>query len=124
MANISQIRLPNNETYDIDSVMVNGHSVAKNVPSDAVFTDTTYTPGENINISVENVISADQAEPMTYDEYDDLTPAERMQNKIRFLTEGVPYLANLWFDSTTNTIVFAEGFASYDDETKTIKIGG
>ena len=40
MANISQIKLPNNTTYDISAKTVNGHTVATDVPSGAVFTDT------------------------------------------------------------------------------------
>ena len=39
MANISQIKLPNGTTYDIDAVTVDGHSVNADVPSGAVFTD-------------------------------------------------------------------------------------
>ena len=42
MANISQIKLPNNTTYDINAKTVEGHTVKKDVPSNAVFTDTTY----------------------------------------------------------------------------------
>jgi hypothetical protein len=40
MSYISQIKLPNNTTYDINSKTVNGHTVASDVPSNAVFTDT------------------------------------------------------------------------------------
>lgn len=32
-----------NTTYDIDASKVNGKTVETNVPSEAVFTDTTYT---------------------------------------------------------------------------------
>lgn len=48
MANISKIKLPNGTSYDINAKTVNGHTVAKDVPSDAVFTDnnTTYTFAE------------------------------------------------------------------------------
>lgn len=42
MADISQIKLPNNTTYDINAKKVNGKTVESNVPSNAVFTDTTY----------------------------------------------------------------------------------
>jgi len=52
-------------TYDIDgngivdnAEKVNGHTVATDVPSGAVFTDTTYTAGANIQISANNEISA------------------------------------------------------------------
>lgn len=51
MADISQITIPvgsTTETYDIDAKTVNGHTVEKNVPSNAVFTDnnTTYAFAE------------------------------------------------------------------------------
>ena len=39
MANIDQLELPNGTTYDIDAKTVNNHTVAKDVPSDAAFTD-------------------------------------------------------------------------------------
>jgi len=43
MATISQIKLPGvSAAYDIDAVKVGGHSVLKDVPADAKFTDTTY----------------------------------------------------------------------------------
>ena len=40
MADISKITLPSGETYNIDAVTVDGHTVKSNVPSNAVFTDT------------------------------------------------------------------------------------
>lgn len=40
MADISKITLPNGETYNIDAVTVEGHTVKTNVPTGAVFTDT------------------------------------------------------------------------------------
>lgn len=39
MSDISQIKLPDNTTYDINAKTVNGHTVGKDVPSSAVFTD-------------------------------------------------------------------------------------
>ncbi len=47
MANIDQIEIPSGNstfTYDIDAKTVNGHTVATDVPANAVFTDTTYSP--------------------------------------------------------------------------------
>lgn len=41
--NIKQITLPNGNTYDINAVTVNGHTVETDVPSGALFTDTKYT---------------------------------------------------------------------------------
>ncbi len=43
MADISQIKLPNNTTYNINAKTVNGHTVEKDVPSSAVFTDQYVT---------------------------------------------------------------------------------
>ena len=40
MADISQIKLPDNATYDINAKKVNGKTVESNVPSNAKFTDT------------------------------------------------------------------------------------
>lgn len=52
-------------TYDTDgngivdnAEKVNNHTVAADVPANAVFTDTTYTAGTNVQISSGNVISA------------------------------------------------------------------
>lgn len=54
------------EVYDVnqngivdDAEKVNGHTVAKDVPADAVFTDTTYTAGTGIDITG-NVITNTQ----------------------------------------------------------------
>ena len=54
-------------TYDTDNngivdnaEKVNNHTVLTDVPSNAVFTDTTYTAGTGISISAENVISNTQ----------------------------------------------------------------
>ena len=41
MSSLSQINVKGT-LYDIDAVTVNGHTVDKDVPSNAVFTDTTY----------------------------------------------------------------------------------
>lgn len=40
MANISKIKTPNGTVYDLNAATVSGHTVAKDVPSTAVFTDT------------------------------------------------------------------------------------
>lgn len=60
MADISKVNSLNGLTaYDIkDAVargLLNGHSVGKNVPSDAVFTDTTYSVA---TISANGLMSA------------------------------------------------------------------
>lgn len=44
---------------NIDAKTVNGHTVQKNVPSDAKFTDTTYTTSSPLSISNENNITID-----------------------------------------------------------------
>lgn len=51
MADISQIKLPNNNTYDINAKKVNGHIVGTDVPANALFTDTTYS-AINLDFSV------------------------------------------------------------------------
>lgn len=61
MADISKIKsLDGATSYDVkDAVargLLNGHSVGKDVPSDAVFTDTTYT---NATTSKAGLMSAD-----------------------------------------------------------------
>lgn len=50
MANISTINVKGT-SYDIDAVTVNGKTVEKNVPSNAVFTDTTYSAGSGLTLS-------------------------------------------------------------------------
>lgn len=40
MADISKITLPSGETYNIDAVTVDGHTIQSDVPANAVFTDT------------------------------------------------------------------------------------
>ena len=40
-----------------DAATVSGYTVGKNVPSDAVFTDTTYSNGTGITIGSGNVIN-------------------------------------------------------------------
>lgn len=55
MSSISKIKLPNNTTYDINAATVNGHTVATDVPSGAVFTDTKVTQSpatDNANYEV------------------------------------------------------------------------
>jgi hypothetical protein len=34
-----------------DAITVNGHAVNKDVPSDAVFTDTTYSAGNGLTLT-------------------------------------------------------------------------
>ena len=42
MADIKKIKMPDNTTYDLRDSNLNGHTVNADVPSNAVFTDTTY----------------------------------------------------------------------------------
>lgn len=72
---------------------------------------------------VETVFQVKSVE-MTYSQYEQLSQAQKNDGTIRFITEGVPAEMNLWYDANTSTIKFSEGFASYDAQTKTIKIGG
>lgn len=50
MANISTINVKGT-SYDIDAVTVNGKTVEKDVPSNAKFTDTTYSAGSGLTLS-------------------------------------------------------------------------
>ena len=71
---------------------VNGHTVNSDVPSNAVFTDTTYTAGDNVNISQQNVISADQIDDSyDYDDYQNLPDSIKMQDKL-FIVDDAPDL--------------------------------
>ena len=55
MANISTIKV-GGTAYNIDAATVAGHIVAKDVPSNAVFTDnnTTYSAASNGGLSLSN----------------------------------------------------------------------
>lgn len=68
MADISQIKLPDNTTYDINAKKVNSHTVATDVPSGAVFTDTKNTAGSTDTSSKIYLIGATSqaANPQTY----------------------------------------------------------
>ena len=72
MADITQIELPDGNTYDINAKTVNGHTVASDVPANAVFTDTTYTATGNIDISQQNVISSKEVWLDSFAEYEAL----------------------------------------------------
>lgn len=63
---ISQIKLPDNKVYDINALTVNGHTVNKDVPSDAVFTDhyawtditgkpSTFTPSTHYHYELKTI---------------------------------------------------------------------
>ena len=68
MADISQIKLPDNTTYDINAKKVNSHTVATDVPSGAVFTDTKNTAGSTDTSSKIYLVGATEqsANPQTY----------------------------------------------------------
>ena len=55
MANLSKIKLPNNQTYDLRDSNLNGHTVNADVPANAQFTDTTY---EEATTSTSGLMSA------------------------------------------------------------------
>ena len=78
-----------------------------------------YQAGDHITISPTNEISSDQAEEMTYEDYEQLTTAEKEDGTIRFLTEvdGENYF---YYDASTKTFWFLDGTVTYDDNTKTI----
>lgn len=50
MGTISKIKAPNGTTYNIDAIKVNSKTVSSNVPSNAKFTDTTYSAGTNLEL--------------------------------------------------------------------------
>lgn len=54
MGTISKIKAPDGTTYNIDAVTVNGKTVAVNVPSNAIFTDTTYSAGTGLEFDENN----------------------------------------------------------------------
>ena len=95
---ISKVQLLNGDVYDIK--------------------DTTYSAGSHVSIE-NNEISSDQADEMTYAEYQQLSQSERMDGTIRFLDE-CPDDSYCWYDAETKTLWFEEGFAQYDSETKTL----
>ena len=98
--------------------------VQTDVPANAVFTDTTYTAGDNVNISQQNVISADQIDDSyDYDDYEDLPDSIKMQDKI-FMVSNAPIQKFAEYDQATKTVSFKNGFASYNETTKTVRIGG
>lgn len=65
MANISKIELPNGTTYDINAATVNGHTVGKDVPSNAVFTDTTYDKMSSSDVVIGGLTSDDTGMVLT-----------------------------------------------------------
>ena len=83
----------------------------------------TYTAGDNIDISIDNVISSDQTEDLTYAQYQALTPAEKMEDKI-FFVDDAPEDNVCYYDSTNHMVVFEPTYASYSATTKTVTIGG
>jgi len=76
------------------------------------------TAGKFIDIT-NDVITSDQADEMTYAEYQQLSQSEIMDGTIRFLDE-CPDDSYCWYDAETETLWFEEGFAQYDSETETL----
>ena len=96
--------------------------VQTDVPANAVFTDTTYTAGDNVNISQQNVISADQIDDSyNYQQYQNLPPSTKMQDKI-FMVQNAPKPKFAEYIQADETIYFQNGFATYDSVTETITI--
>ncbi len=61
MAVLNQIELPNGTTYDLDAKTVNGHTVNKDVPSNADFTNTWRPVQDNLtSTSTSDSLSANQ----------------------------------------------------------------
>lgn len=69
-------------------------------------------------------ISADQIEDSyDYDEYEDLPSATKMLDKL-FICEDAPAPSFFRYESNTKTLIFENGYATYDEDTKTLTIGG
>lgn len=105
MATINSIKLPSGTTYDIDAKTVSGKTVATNVPSGAVFTDTKNTAGSTDTSSKIFLVGATSqaANPQTYSD-----------NEV-YVTSGVlttksvqvgGTAATMQYNSTTQSIDF------------------
>lgn len=89
MPDISQITLPDNNTYDIDAVTVNGHTVNTDVPSGAVFTDHYVTQFDTPTTSAYNY---DYRVLFSYDDIDNQeTLGVRKATNLKYN----PYTGNL-----------------------------
>lgn len=109
----------NPSTGNLNITQLNGVTVG----SSPKFTDTTYTAGENVTIN-NNVISSDQIEDSyDYEDYEDLPDSVKMMDKI-FMVSNAPIQKFAEYDQATKTVSFKNGFASYNETTKTVRIGG
>lgn len=105
MADISQIKLPNNTTYDINAKKVNGKTVESNVPSNAVFTDTKNTAGSTDTSSKIFLIGATSqaANPQTYSDNEVYATSGVLTTKSVQVGGGS---AIMQYNSTTQSIDF------------------
>lgn len=98
----------NNNGIVDNAEKVNGFTVAKNVPSDALFTDTTYTAGTNVEITAEHVINVTGGGNITIDSALSDTSENPVQNKIvkTALDSKVNSVVNMGLSSNdfTNTL--------------------
>ena len=79
----------------------------------------TYTAGEHITISPANVISSDQAETMTYAQYQALSTAQKNDGTIRCITD-YPSTTPYSYDPTNKAIVIMSGTVTYDSQNKAL----
>lgn len=88
-----------------------------------------FTKGDNINItegglSGEYIISSDQIEDSyDYDEYEALPASTKNLDKL-FIVDNAPAPSFFRYESNTKTLIFENGYATYDEDTKTLTIGG
>lgn len=95
---LDQIELPNGTIYDIGG--------------------STYTPGQFIDIT-NNVISSNQAEPVTLAEYNALTEEEKNDGTIRCITD-YPSSSPFSYDLTNKALVIESGVGTYDPTNKAL----
>lgn len=105
MADISKIKLPNNTTYDINAVKVNGLTVQTAVPANAVFTDTKNTAGSTDTSSKIFLVGATSqaANPQTYSDNEVYATSGVLTTKSVQVGGGS---ATLQYNSTTQAIDF------------------
>ena len=92
----------------------------------------TFMEGDNIAFtymySSGNVtgvtFSSDQIEDSyNYQQYQNLPRSTKMKDKL-FVCEDAPAPSFFRYNSNTKTLIFENGYATYDEDTKTLTIGG
>lgn len=69
-------------------------------------------------------ISSDQIDDSyTYAQYQNLPSSTKMKDKL-FIVDDAPAPSFFRYESNTKTLIFENGYATYDEDTKTLIIGG